>query len=64
MPQKASAGRSLMVVTGGLETGAGRPGGGCDQLKSSKVPTYVEATELKEGHGLKTYEVKRTRLFE
>ena len=52
-----------MVVTGGLETGAGRPGGGCDQLKSSKVPTYVEATELKQGHSLKRYEVKRTRLF-
>ena len=35
-----------MVVTGGLETGAGRPGGGCDQLKSSKVPIGVSEFEL------------------
>lgn len=38
-----------MVVTGGLETGAGRPGGGYDQLKSREVPTNV-----RRGHWVKT----------
>ena len=30
--------------------------------KNRKVPTYVEATELKQGHSLKRYEEKKTKL--